>query len=50
MNNILPYGKHYLDQDDIDAVVDILKNHNLTQGMAVGAFEKALAELDNHRE
>ena len=45
MNNILPYGKHYLDQDDIDAVVDILKNHNLTQGMAVGAFEKALAEF-----
>lgn len=45
MNNILPYGKHYVDQEDIDAVVDILKNHNLTQGKAVDAFEKALADF-----
>lgn len=44
MNNIIPYGKHYIDQDDIDSVVDILKNHNLTQGRAVDAFEKAIAE------
>jgi len=44
MNNILPYGKHYIDKDDIDAVVDILKNHNLTQGKAVDSFEKAVAE------
>lgn len=45
MDNIIPYGKHYIDQDDIDSVVDILRNHNLTQGNAVDAFEKAIAEF-----
>ena len=42
--NIIPYGKHYIDQDDIDAVVEVLRNHNLTQGPSVLSFEKAVAE------
>lgn len=42
-NNIIPYGKHFIDQDDIDAVVDVLKYKNLTQGPAVLSFEKAIA-------
>ena len=41
--DIIPYGKHFIDQDDIDAVVDVLKNKNLTQGPAVLSFEKAIA-------
>lgn len=45
MKNIIPYGKHYIDQDDINSVVDILKNKNLTQGPAVLAFEKAIANF-----
>ena len=45
MNNIIPYGKHYIDQDDINSVVDILKNKNLTQGPAVLSFEKAVAKF-----
>lgn len=45
MNNIIPYGKHYIDQDDINSVVDVLKNKNLTQGPAVLSFEKAVAKF-----
>ena len=30
MKDYIPYGKHFIDQDDVNAVVDILKNHNLT--------------------
>ncbi len=41
---MIPYGNHTIDQDDIDAVVDVLKNQFLTQGQQVPAFEKALAE------
>ena len=41
---MLPYGRHAVDQDDIDAVVDVLKNQLLTQGTAVPAFESALCK------
>ena len=45
MKTTIPYGKHYIDQDDIDSVVDVLKNHPLTQGKKVSDFEDALAEF-----
>ncbi len=45
MKNLIPYGKHFIDQDDIDAVVDVLKFRNLTQGGAVDAFERAVAKF-----
>lgn len=41
---MIPYGKHYIDEDDIQAVVDVLRSGVLTQGPAVEAFEKAIAE------
>ena len=41
---MIPYGKHHIDEDDIQAVVDILRGSFLTQGPAVEAFEKAVAE------
>jgi len=40
---MIPYGKHCIDQDDIDAVVDVLQNHFLTQGQKVPEFEADLA-------
>lgn len=40
---MIPYGKHNIDQTDIDAVVDVLENHFLTQGEKIPAFEQALA-------
>jgi perosamine synthetase len=41
---IIPYGKHHIDEQDIQAVVEILRSGALTQGPAVEAFEQALAE------
>lgn len=38
----LPYGRHVVDQDDIDAVVGVLKGDWLTTGPTVEAFEAAL--------
>ncbi len=40
---MIPYGKHYIDDDDIQAVVNVLKSGALTQGPAVEAFEQAVA-------
>jgi len=40
---MIPYGKHHVDEDDIQAVVNILKSGVLTQGPAVEAFEQAIA-------
>ena len=41
---MIPYGKHHIDEEDIAAVVDILRSGALTQGPAVEAFERAIAE------
>ncbi|MBF7072354.1 UDP-4-amino-4,6-dideoxy-N-acetyl-beta-L-altrosamine transaminase [Glaciecola sp. MH2013] len=41
---MIPYGKHHIDQGDIDAVVDVLENHFLTQGAKVPEFEQALCD------
>jgi len=39
----LPYGKQYIDEEDIRAVVSVLQSKMLTGGPAVDAFEDALA-------
>lgn len=42
---MIPYGRHYLDEDDIQAVTDLLRSgESLTQGPRVDAFEHAVAE------
>jgi perosamine synthetase len=41
--DIIPYGKHYLDKDDIQAVVNVLKYGMLTQGPKVAEFENKIA-------
>ncbi|WP_405631207.1 UDP-4-amino-4,6-dideoxy-N-acetyl-beta-L-altrosamine transaminase [Pseudoalteromonas sp. Ld20] len=40
---MIQYGKQFIDQTDIDAVVDVLKSDWLTQGPKVPAFEDAVA-------
>jgi UDP-4-amino-4,6-dideoxy-N-acetyl-beta-L-altrosamine transaminase len=40
----LPYGRQTISEDDIAAVVNVLQSPFLTQGPAVPAFEKAIAE------
>lgn len=44
-NKLLPYGRQWISDDDIDAVVATLRGDWLTTGPAVGAFEQALAEV-----
>ncbi|MCG9708199.1 UDP-4-amino-4,6-dideoxy-N-acetyl-beta-L-altrosamine transaminase [Pseudoalteromonas sp. Isolate3] len=43
-NKLIPYGKQSISQDDINAVIDVLKSDWLTQGPKVPAFESAIAE------
>lgn len=40
----LPYGRQWIDEDDIAAVVEILRGKMLTQGPVVAEFERALAD------
>ncbi|KMT66614.1 UDP-4-amino-4,6-dideoxy-N-acetyl-beta-L-altrosamine transaminase [Catenovulum maritimum] len=42
---MIPYGKHHIDDDDVNAVVDVLKNQFLTQGVKVPEFEQALCDF-----
>jgi len=39
----LPYGRQSLDEDDVDAVVAVLRSDWLTTGPRVGEFERAFA-------
>ena len=39
----LPYGRQSIDEEEIRAVVDVLRSDRLTQGPLVEAFEAALA-------
>lgn len=39
----IPYGRQEIQQDDIDAVVSVLRSDFLTQGPAVARFETALS-------
>ena len=41
--NFIPYGKQYIQQDDIDAVVETLQSDFLTTGPKVKEFEDALS-------
>lgn len=40
----LPYGRQTITQDDIDAVIEVLRSDWLTQGPTIDCFEQALAQ------
>ncbi len=40
----IPYGRQWIDEDDIQGVIDVLKGDFLTTGPKVSEFEKKLAE------
>lgn len=44
MMPVIPYGRQDINQEDIDAVVNVLLSDYLTQGPVVPAFEKAVAD------
>jgi len=41
---MIPYGRQDVNQDDIDAVVEVLRSDFLTQGPVVPKFEKAVSD------
>lgn len=45
----LNYGKQLIDEDDIQAVVEVLQSTNLTQGSKVAEFEEALCRRTGAR-
>lgn len=42
--NLIPYGRQHITEEDIQAVVDVLKSTNLTQGPKIKEFEDAFAK------
>lgn len=42
--NYIPYGRQNIDEDDINAVVEVLKSDYVTTGPKVNEFEKKVAE------
>ena len=41
---MIPYGRQHIDEDDIQAVIDVLRGDWLTQGPTIERFEKSVAE------
>ncbi len=46
---LLPYGRQWIDEDDIAAVVETLRSPHLTQGPKVAEFERELCKLTGAR-
>ncbi len=42
---LLPYGRHTIHEEDIRAVVNVLRSARLTSGSCVAAFEEAFADF-----
>ena len=42
---MIPYGRHFLDEQDIQSVVEVLKNGWLTQGPEIKKFEVEFAKM-----
>ena len=45
MNDFIPYGRQSISEQDIRAVVEVLKSDFLTQGLTVPKFEKKVCEF-----
>lgn len=43
-SSMLPYGQQWLDETDIESVIDVLRSNFLTQGPAIQAFEQKVAD------
>ncbi|MCJ7841378.1 UDP-4-amino-4,6-dideoxy-N-acetyl-beta-L-altrosamine transaminase [Lederbergia sp. NSJ-179] len=43
-DSFLPYGRQFIDQEDIQAVINVLKSDYLTTGPEIHRFEKRIAE------
>ncbi|MDD4874188.1 MAG: aminotransferase class I/II-fold pyridoxal phosphate-dependent enzyme, partial [Dehalococcoidales bacterium] len=43
-NTVLPYGHQFIDEEDIKAVIDVLRSDYITRGHKVDEFENKLAD------
>ena len=41
---MIPYGKHHIDEEDIQAVLNVLRSGTLTQGPVIEMFEREIAQ------
>lgn len=48
-DSYLPYGRQWLDEDDIQSVVDVLRGDYLTTGPAIDLFEEKVADYVSGR-
>jgi len=44
LNKFIPYSRQFIDQDDINDVIKVLKSDFITQGPKIQEFEQKLAE------
>ena len=44
MGRLIPYGKHFIDSDDVEVVSKTLRSGTLTQGPNVSLFEESIAK------
>ena len=49
MIKIIPYTKHTIDNKDISAVVNVLKNYPLTQGIFTNKLEQEFCKYTNSK-
>ncbi len=47
MKKFIPYGKHFIDEDDIQNVVDVLRSKNIAQGETTPMFENEVKKFVN---
>lgn len=43
--DFLPYGRQWIDEDDIEAVIEVLRSDYLTTGPTISIFEEKLKEI-----
>ncbi|MCK5032318.1 MAG: UDP-4-amino-4,6-dideoxy-N-acetyl-beta-L-altrosamine transaminase [Calditrichia bacterium] len=44
MNEFLSYGKQWIDEDDVESVIQVIKSNFLTQGPKIEAFENEICQ------
>ena len=49
LSDVIPYSRQLIEQDDIEAVIQVLRSDFLTQGPAIEAFESSLTSYTGAR-
>ena len=44
MNNFIPYGKQWIDKEEIEEVIKVLQSDWITQGLKITEFENKMAD------